>query len=419
MTLKHATLIAFLLALAGQASADAGDLATYIIQPGDNLERIAQRYLSGKSGVQALQSANKLNGKALLQPGAALLIPRELLTFQPVKAVVTESNCSISGSRNGAPLRYRVGSVINEGDELSIDKNCRASLLLDDGSQVRLLSAATVRLERLRRNALEEKPEVRLKVMNGKAEAEVAHREDGRANFRMSTPTAMAGVRGTILRVGYDAEQGRSAIEVDQGLVAASSLKTPGTTPALLAADTGQGFDAKGRPGPVEHLPPPPAGWHAGAQDEGAVAVAVDQAGAYHYRRSIDLFFSDFEEAQAKTPPALAKESLSRTAVFLESSSLTASGLEGRSAVAGVCRSAAGCDLYVNGAPVQMRRFRLLSHTGEQAASVIVDKASFDKGASFVVSGLPAGRYEWQAELQIQPERAVSIGGTFNLFAVN
>ncbi len=400
--------------------ADNTDLASYTIQKGDNLESIAIRYLGDRRGVDVLLANNQLKRSTLLQPGHKLMIPRDALVFRPMKAIVSETNCNIQSSRRGISTPIKLGSSIMEDTILTINKNCNASLMIEDGSKIRLLSSARVHIERLRLNNLENQPHVRIRVVGGKVEAKVNSRKDNQMNFHIVTPTAMAGVRGTIFRVGFDVEEYKSMFEVDQGIVTTSRASTnvSSNTHELLA-QTGQVFDSTGTAGPTETLPLPPNKWVMDEDTKKIKMVPVTTASAYHFRSSVDLFFRNFEEKKQKMPLEIKKADLSRTAIFIESSSLTSSGLEGNSSISGICRSKFGCDIYINSSSLAIKSLVLQKINIDDTTTDILNKINFNQNTPFIIRGLKSGQYSWQAELQTTPELAIKVNGKFNIFVVN
>lgn len=178
-------------------------LIIYKIQAGDTLTHLSRKYLKQPADLEAIRSLNSLRSIDLLPTGELLKIPRQAVKQSPSQATIIALSCS-RPIRAGTPLRpMSIGSVLNEGSIIDIPAECHVSMLLEDGSIIRMPSSAAIKIAVLRRNAIESSPEVQLDLVRGKIELDVYKGRSQTTPFEVRTPLSITGVRGTEFRVGY------------------------------------------------------------------------------------------------------------------------------------------------------------------------------------------------------------------------
>ena len=110
------------------------------------------------------------------------------------------------------------GGRLEEGDEIFTGVDSTATLTLPDGSKVRINELSQILLTTLLRQAKSRHIEIQLKL--GEINATVKKEKAVDANFEITTPTATAGVRGTVFSVFYDPGSRTSITSVTEGVVA-------------------------------------------------------------------------------------------------------------------------------------------------------------------------------------------------------
>jgi hypothetical protein len=226
------------------------DHLVYQMAPGDTLLGLVAKHMQGADALKRVIQANKLRNVNRISVGHKINIPRDVLKYTPATATVTRLNCkSVIQIDGNASAPIQLGTVLGEGAVLRIPAGCQFALTLEDDSMLRLMSGAVIQLKTLRRNAFETSPEVKIELLDGRMEIDVPRkRQSNDAPFQVLTPTSVAGVRGTEFRVGFDARQRTSQVEVKVGAVGArggqeKSEKRAQAGEGVVIAANGQSLD--------------------------------------------------------------------------------------------------------------------------------------------------------------------------------
>lgn len=137
-------------------------------------------------------------------------------------AVITKSQGDVAIRKDGEKkfaAEGRIGTVLNDGDELKTGKDGYVALVfLDDKSQVKLLENCALVVHGERADGALNKE---LTMDYGKLKAEVNKQHKG--NFKIATPTSVASVKGTDFWIISDASNGDMVIGLS-GLVELMNL---------------------------------------------------------------------------------------------------------------------------------------------------------------------------------------------------
>jgi hypothetical protein len=202
------------------------------IASGDQLGKLAQRYLvpsASSSNWREIAAVNKLAPPYTLRPGQKLLLPLQLLSTESVSAKITAIAGDVQLKKEGqAPIQLAIGSLIAEGEIVTVGANGSAMLLLADGSQVQLLAGSQLVLVEhryytsLKGGSASQAFAGLLRLLQGSVEARAAKVNDRATPLRIQTPTSVVGVRGTEFRVGtVGADNNITRTEVVEGAVMA------------------------------------------------------------------------------------------------------------------------------------------------------------------------------------------------------
>ncbi len=190
----------------------------YEVRPGDSLWDIASRYLRDIKDLPALARLNGVTDPRRMPPGAAVRIPvslmREVMVAGTVFSVTGEVLRKVPQSAAANPVR--AGQKFNERDVLQAGIGGAATLLLPDGSKIRMAEGAELEVLRMRRFADTMLFDSRLRLARGRVETEVRPLGPG-GRFEILTPAAVTSVRGTDYRVR--AADATSVTEVVEGRV--------------------------------------------------------------------------------------------------------------------------------------------------------------------------------------------------------
>ncbi|MFZ5547790.1 MAG: FecR domain-containing protein [Pseudomonadota bacterium] len=319
------------------AAPPAADALDYRIEPGDTFIGITARLLRPGTTWHHLQRANPRMQPLRLPPGGTLRIPAHLLQETAELAEVLHAHGSITLERSGeAPTVLSGGERLRRGDRLRSGAQSSATLRFADGARLLLRPDTVLVIDKTVRLGPGGPVHSELGLDSGAADTQVPPvAPPARApHFRIRTPVANLGVRGTEFRTHTDGRQTR--LEVLEGTVGlrhgaakrgaerpvaagfGAAASPQATTPpeALLPAP-----DLAGAPARVERLPLALA-WR-GSSAAAQYRAQVFDAGEGERLRLDGLF------AQ---PAARWADDLPDGAYELRVRAVAASGLEGRDA---------------------------------------------------------------------------------------
>lgn len=410
-----------------QAAPDADHLI-YQMQPGDTLTGLVERHMQGPDALKQVVEANRFANIHRIPVGQKIKIPRGLLKFTPSSATVSRLNCKtvvqIEGN-NAVPIK--TGSVLEEGAVVRIPAGCQFALTLEDESTVRLMSGAVIQLKTLRRNAFEASPEVKIELLDGRLEIDVPRKRlSTDAPFQVLTPTSVAGVRGTEFRVGFDAKQRRSQVEVKVGAVGARGQaerteKRAGTGQGVAVMANGQSLD-------VETLLAPPryASYEAqpGGKDWLLKFDAVPQAERFMLVTADDANFSALLTQDQPTQARVLAPALGTKPVFYQWASISNTGLMGQATDYAVCKGYKRLEQWrcnvpfnVNGLIKPHLLFQKIDAQGQVFELLNGPVQAVDNNV-LVFRGLPSGVYRWRIEHEISATMKAGMSGQFELVAI-
>ncbi len=416
--------------LAGAVSAQTQDEAhiTYHLQPRDTLLSLVAQYMQGQGALEQIVKLNGLRNRDRVPVGYALRIPRHLIRHVPSHATVDRINCRhIARVDVDPPVVLQTGDQLLEGHVVRIPAGCQMSLLLEDQSVMRMMSGAVIKFRTLRRNMLEQSPEVRVELLDGRLEVDVPRkRPKGDAPFEVRTPTSVAGVRGTEFRVAFDARRRNSQVEVLSGVVSAQG--TADRQGQQAAGGQGVPIQPDGKALPVEKLLDAPV-FVEGSPDATRSSWvlqfrAPDQAGSVLLRHSEDASFSFITREQSLPQPALTLDNPSNQAVFQQWSSVSPTGIVGRSVNYAFCKGyqrkdAWRCNIFFNMAGLKAPHMQLKKiGDGQTELTVFDQEVKLADNDLLVFRGLPSGRYRWQIEYALGTGRVQRQVGEFLLVAL-
>ncbi len=327
-------------AQAGPAGAEGADFL-YLVEPGDTLIALAERYMASADGWRTLQRLNGVADPYRLVPGSRLRIPLSQIPEQAASARVVYVQGEVRA--NGRPVQ--VGMTLDEAARIETPAGGSVTLELPDRTRVTLPPATAVVVRRLRTFARSGLTDTVIRIEKGAADTRVAPEGGGVGRFELHTPMMVTGVRGTRYRVSADAEGSRS--EVLEGRVGASAARGARaaadramTAAASVGAGYGIGVTVNGRLShPVALLPAPALL----PPDDTVLGPAFDAswqpvAGATAYRVAVarDAALSELVWTGISTATTARVEGLPEGTLYLSVSAVDAHQLTGHGAQAPV-----------------------------------------------------------------------------------
>ena len=256
---KHLAALTLMVNLLVAHSAVAEQAWLYSVRPGDNIWNLCQKYTNKDDCWLKLGDYNGMKLPDQLPPGMIIRFPISWLKSIPTPVTMsffsgdvtyqTSADTNPESATVGAKLP--IGSIVNTGEE-SI-----AGLLFGDGSLMQVEPNSSVALDAMSIPSGSGFVDSRIRLQAGAVKTRVPERQP-KSRFQITTPAAIAAVRGTEFRVtAYDDDSGTAAMtgEVFEGAVGVA-----GTAAAKAAKEVQAGFGIKAQKGKelAEPKPLPP-----------------------------------------------------------------------------------------------------------------------------------------------------------------
>lgn len=425
----------FLLLIGSQCAAFASEIpknnseySIYEIQKNENLSIIASKYLDGEQSINRLLKLNNKQSPNAIPVGEKILLPKEFLKYSRSTATVSKLSCNNAFLVNYNPKQLEIGSLLNEDDVIKVPAGCQVGVTLEDGSNINLVSGTLLKFKTLRVSAIEKSPQVDFELMNGRVDVEVVKRAKGDAAFEIHTPKALAGVRGTQFRVGFDEQKNTSQVEVKNGIVAAKGQANDRSE--ALTENQGVPISEEGLAGAVETLPSSPNFLAIEKQNPASPTIikfdADKNADKHILRQSQDATFSQILDDHLVDIAQIELNQLSNNAVFYQWTALTKSGLQGSPAEYAICKSESAqqkdrCNVtfYMRGFKNVAMNIQKFDEATKAYQDVIKTGQSATEREQFLLKSLLAGKYQWQMSYKVGDNTSVERKGVFDLLVVN
>jgi hypothetical protein len=320
------------------------DMTPYVVRADDSLYTLADRYMQSPVDWRLLRDINHVANPRHLRINTRLSIPTSRLRQKLLTAQVMAVRGSVEkeGAAGAPPVPLSAGMLLVEGDEIQTGRDAFVSMTLPDGSHVVLPSSSRIQIGRLRTTLLTGAVERQFDLKEGEVTTDVTPFKNPRDSFRVSSPSVVAGVRGTRFRVNYLAAQDATTVEVLAGKIGvdgagadnpATPLPVQGGAQTLVLAGygnltrTGQTAGAS-----VRLLDPPDIVDPDKLQRAPQVAFGltpVDGAGAYRTEIATDADFLDLLRDQRTTGPHAAFDNIPEGNYFVRVSAMDTHGIDG------------------------------------------------------------------------------------------
>ncbi len=124
---------------------------------------------------------------------------------------------TVRRASGGDPVPLTAGTILGEGDEIFTGVESEAELAFEDGSQLRVEELSQIALSLLMSSGQRQRVLVNLAI--GRAAAKINPQKTFQSDFKVQTPGATAGVRGTEFDVTYDPATETTTVRVLEGVV--------------------------------------------------------------------------------------------------------------------------------------------------------------------------------------------------------
>jgi len=402
-------LLGLMLTLGSVTAWSAEDVMNYVVRQGDTLIGLGETLFEKPTSWPVVQRLNNVADPRRIPVGSVLRIPVRLLRQVPREGRVV----FVSGEANAEGRLIQAGMRIHEGDRLQTGQRSFVTIELPDGSRLTLQPDTRVRVQGLRGyQGFDAAQRADFDVESGRIETEVEPQGGPAARYRIHTPTAIIGVRGTSFRVAADGDVTRT--EMREGTV-----EVTGPAGRQRAVRVSEGFGQVVRAG--KPLPPPVALLQ--APDLSEVPSVYERpllkielapvTGAVAYRAQVaeDSGFTRVVAEARSALPEVKVTGLPDGDYFLRARAIDSLGLEGRDAQQAFRLKArpeppyvstprpdgkvnAGEVLFSWSQAEGAAQYRFLLSEHEDLSAPIVSETALD--APRLTRALEAGTYYWR-----------------------
>lgn len=403
--------------ISSAAFAQGTDYVEHRVKRDQNPYSLARDYMNSAENYRAIMQINRIPNPRKIPVGTIVRLPRSLLAYRSadLRIAAFSGDVTIDGQPAARGMPVPEGAMIRTGGRgfVSLRDGTGAVLTMPTNTEGQLVRSRTYRLDDLK--------DVEFKILRGRGEAQVPGLRP-RERYKITTPTTVSAVRGTIFRVGYEENGQRTVVEVVEGAVGTVA----GTQEAVTSAGFGLAATASGL-SPLEPLGPPPEIANPGAiqtrpQVSFAVALPASAAGT-RTQIARDAGFIDIvgEQISIGAQPATFSE-IPNGRYFVRARAISATGIEGSSEVYSFRRKRLGARASVQ--PAALRdgfRFAWLQDgegettyafqlwNTERPAELIVDETAMTRD-QITISDLAPGIYEWRvAAMQVDEEGLLQV----------
>lgn len=231
---------------------------TYEVQPGDTLYDISDNYIQDPKQWPILANDAKVNDPKHLQPGQVIRIPVNMLRHDKKPLRVTFQRGQAFVSDNGKTIPLQRNMALREGQTITTGNDGFVSLILPDDTLLLISADSVLHIGQFRYIPDVDKTLIDFVLDAGHIESSVMPQPEN-SRFRVTSPVAVTGVRGTRFGVGVLNNGQLQANDVTQGAVEVKLKNNKGGHQSAVIVDAGEGAMVSGPLGPqVRELLPAP-----------------------------------------------------------------------------------------------------------------------------------------------------------------
>ncbi len=199
LTIAVATLLFTNSVYALAQSAD--DDLIYTVKKNDTVWGICKTYVTDPLCWKKLVEYNQLKTPKYLPPKSIIRIPKAWLIDHPTTALVIAVEGNVSVIRQGkSEEKLNVGERLSQQDVVKALKGT-AMIKFADESRLLLKENSTIRMASLQFYDPSQLVSTRVELLKGRVKAQVEKVKNKNSRYQISTPAAVAAVRGTEFRV--------------------------------------------------------------------------------------------------------------------------------------------------------------------------------------------------------------------------
>jgi hypothetical protein len=196
----------------------------YYTYPGDTPLKIGHDYLKNPADWREVLKINKVPNDRVLPVHTRIRIPVELLKVTPAPVLVTHVNGNVRVKPEGGVFRrLAAGDQLNGGETVLTGPNSFAGFKLADGTLLTEQATSKLKFGRLAAWGKTGMVATELDLDSGHMEVGAAKQLGPAGGFKVNTPIAVAGLRGTVFRLNVSEDGTILRNEVLQGVVGVSA----------------------------------------------------------------------------------------------------------------------------------------------------------------------------------------------------
>ncbi|WP_156312393.1 FecR family protein [Marinagarivorans algicola] len=189
----------------------------YTVRPNDTLWDLCLTYTTQKNCWLTIGEYNGVSYPPSLAPGTRIKFPVGWLKVQPVPAVIMFVVGEVQLTLPSGELKpAQIDDKLTMGAEVKVSSQSSVTLKFADGALLVVEENSHIVMDTLTQHQGTGMVNTQLNLLSGAAKSRVPKRQP-RSNFSVSTPSAIAAVRGTEFRVSTS--EGQMQGEVFEGLV--------------------------------------------------------------------------------------------------------------------------------------------------------------------------------------------------------
>lgn len=230
----------------------------YTVKKNDTVWGICKAYVNDSLCWKKLSEYNQLKNPKYLPPKSIIRIPKSWIVDHPTTALVIAVEGQVNVIRKGSAEQQ----TLIVGDELSQQDvvqalNGTAMIKFADESRLLLKANSTIRMATLQFYDPSQLVNTRVELLKGRVKAQVEKITNTNSRYEISTPAAVAAVRGTEFRVGNEQDTSGLAVMRTELLTGALRVKSGKNVKNISAGQAVMAIEGQGVSDPVKLLPRP------------------------------------------------------------------------------------------------------------------------------------------------------------------
>lgn len=199
----------------------------YNVKKGDTLWDIADEYMIDVFYYKRLQEMNKITNPYLLQPGRTITAPVEWLGSLPGEAELISKFGHVIVIKNDVKqMTPAPGYRVIANDQFITGQDSTATIEFSDGSILSIYPRTKLQFKTFSQSNDGTIIKARLVAVEGRVDIGTDEQKVEGRRLEIESPSAVTAVRGTVFRVGVEAESKDTITEVVSGKVAITNTQS-------------------------------------------------------------------------------------------------------------------------------------------------------------------------------------------------